>query len=223
MKTKNIILIVLILIFFFSSVFFRIKIINFVLNRFTTNSNLELSLTEREELKLLKQKNKILEVDNKNLQNNLGILNDEPKPSFVKSLIFHSNFYGDFYTTLPKDKTPYKGMNVFANGDVVVGQIIEVLDNSLKVGNLAVGSGVIVEDLETNEFLEIHALGNGLYSASLSGGSKIAVGSQIVMKGFPRAIVGEVTEVNKTGSSLTNILIQAPYNILTKDIYYVIQ
>ncbi len=222
MKNANIIYIILVLVFIFVSIFFRIKIINLILGSGAAGAAPELSIGERDELNLLRQKNKVLEKDNKNLQSNLGIVSQNQNMSVVKLLLMHSDFYGDFYTSLPKEKTPYKGMNIYANGNIVVGQVKEILDTSLKVGNLAVGIGVIAQDIETGEFMEIHALGNGLYNASIPSGSKIKIGSQIVMKGYPKAIVGEVTELNKSENSLSNVIIQAPYNILAKDIYYVI-
>ena len=66
MKSKNIIYIILILIFISMSIFFRVKLINF-LSTFPLfskeGSGKILSLNEREELNLLRQKNKALELD----------------------------------------------------------------------------------------------------------------------------------------------------------------
>jgi hypothetical protein len=120
-------------------------------------------------------------------------------------------------------KTPYVGMNIFAPDNVVVGQVDEILPNSMKIGKLGQDRTFIASSLENEESVELQSLGMGLYYGKVSGGSKISLGDTIVLKGYPKAIVGTVVEVQKGDTSLSNIFVRTPYNINNKEIFYVIQ
>jgi hypothetical protein len=57
----------------------------------------------------------------------------------------------------------------------------------------------------------------------VAAGSKISVGDQIVLKGYPKAVVGMVNEVVKNEGTLSTVFVRAPYNIYSKEILYVLQ
>jgi cell division protein FtsB len=184
---------------------------------------LELSTTERENYEILKIENQILEDENRKLRDefSVGII-DEPKaPVFM--LLGENLLYGDFFVSFPKNKSAYKGMNIFTTGNVVVGQVEEMYASSLKIGRLGQTKPFIGTDLQTEESVELRSLSNGLYFGNVSGGSKVEVGDLIVLKGYPKAVVGEVVEVNKTNTSLSNVLVRAPYNTFSKEIFYVVR
>lgn len=206
---------------------FRFRITDFVLKNyqifFHPEENIELTISEKEELVSLRVENKILRDENKKIRDEFSVATSGEEMSPVYMLLGENSFYGNFFITLPKNKTPYIGMNVFAYGNVVVGQVEEILPNSLKVSKLGQTKKFIANSLENEESIELQSLGAGLYYGTVSGGSKISVDDTIVIKGYPKAIVGSVVEVQKGDSSLSNIFVRTPYNIQQKEIFYVIQ
>lgn len=203
----------------------------FFINLFITAKNVisssktseVLTVDEREELEELRLENKILKDENFKVREefSVGLIDEVKVPVYL--LLGESTLYGDFYTSFPNGKTPYKGMNVFANGNIVVGQVEDILDTSLRVSRLGQTKTFIASSLENEETLELQSLGSGLYIGKVSGGSKILNGDTIVMKGYPKAIVGSVVEITKTNSSLSNVFVRTPYNINHKEMFYVVQ
>jgi hypothetical protein len=223
-KYFKFVLMFLVLVFiYFYSAFFTNFILYLPQKFFNLNNTESLTQTEREELASLRIENKILqdEVDRVRNEFSVGIIDEKKSPVYM--LLGESSLYGDFYISKPVDKTPYKGMNIFSNGNIVVGQVEEILNNSLKVSRLGQGKSFIASTLEDEESLELRSLGSGLYVGNVSGGSKIKVDDTVVLKGYPKAVVGKVVEVGKTNTSLSNIFVQTPYNISNKQIFYVIQ
>jgi hypothetical protein len=49
------------------------------------------------------------------------------------------------------------------------------------------------------------------------------VGDTIVLKGYPKIIVGTVVDIEENGTPLNNIFVRTPYNLNNKEIFYVIQ
>jgi hypothetical protein len=206
---------------------FRTKISDFFFlsyqNYFLNTEGKVLTPSEYEELGQLRIENKILADENKKIREefSVGIIDEVKAPVYL--LLSESYIYGDFFVSIPKDKTPYIGMNIFSSGNIVVGQVSEILTNSLKVKKLGDGKTFIAESLENEEPLELQSLGTGLYFGKASGGSKISLGDTIVLKGYPKAIVGTVVEIEKGDTALSNIFVRTPYNIDNKEIFYVIQ
>ncbi len=163
----------------------------------------KLSLSEKEELEKLRVENESLKNAIDDLKLEINLIEDGLEPTYVRMLGTNivsnlvADYYGSFYVTYPKDKTVYKGMNVYSHGNVLVGTVEEVLKTSLFVNRVGQNKSFFVESAEVDEELELGALGNGLYVGSVAAGSKISVGDQIVLKGYPKAVVGMVNEVVK--------------------------
>jgi hypothetical protein len=174
-------------------------------------------------LGVLRAENNVLRDENKKVREAFSVGDIEDTRALVYMLLGKSSIYGSFYTSLPMGKTPYVGMNIFAPDNVVVGQVDEILPNSMKIGKLGQDRTFIASSLENEESVELQSLGMGLYYGKVSGGSKISLGDTIVLKGYPKAIVGTVVEVQKGDTSLSNIFVRTPYNINNKEIFYVIQ
>lgn len=217
----------LLVVFFGVAVFYRTFFINLFFKSLSylkvDSQNVELSSSEREEFESLKIENKILQDENSKILEEFSIVDTEDTKYPVFMLLGESSLYGTFYVTLPKDRTPYKGMNIFANGNIVVGQVEEILPSALKIAKLGQNSSFIANSLENEESIELQSLGSGLYFGTVSGGSNISLGDSIVMKGYPKAIVGTVVEIEKGDTSLSNIFVRTPYNTNNKEIFYVIQ
>lgn len=190
---------------------------------FPASFELAITPTEKEEYASLKVENALLKDENKKLKEEFDVMDVIENKSPVYMLLGESSIYGDFYVSLPKEKTPYVGMNIFSTGNLVVGQVEEVLPTSLKVGKLGQNKSFIANSLENEESLELQSLGVGLYYGKVSGGSKISLGDTVVLKGYPKAIVGNVVEIQKNDTPLSNIFVRTPYNINNKEIFYVVQ
>jgi len=215
-------LLFLVIMYIFSSKitdFFFLSFQNF----FPHDADVVLTSSEYEELGKLRVENKILADENKKIRDefSVGLIDEVKSPVFL--LLSESFVYGDFFVSVPKDKTTYIGMNIFSTGNVVVGQVTEILENTLRVKKLGDGKSFIAESMENEESLELQSLGTGLYFGKVSGGSKISLGDTIVLKGYPKAVVGAVVEIEKGDTALSNIFVRAPYNLDNKEIFYVIQ
>lgn len=205
---------------------FKTEVANFLINiklKWLGTTNPELTIPEREELGALRIENKLLKNENEEVRNEFSVGAIDEKHTPVYLLLAKSDLYGDFYTTIPKDKTVYNGMNILSTGNIVIGQVIEILDNSLKVERLGQEKTFIGTSLEVDEFLELKSLSSGLYVGTVPGGSRVSVGDTIVLKGYPKAVVGTVVEITKSDTSLSNVFVRTPYNIQSKEIFYVIQ
>lgn len=212
---------------------FRVQLLGVYNNYFGSglfaSQEVELNKTEREELESLRVENETLKNNLSDLKEEINLMEDGLEPTYVKMLgrtvlgEMASNYYGSFYVTYPKDKTVYKGMNVYSHGNVLVGTVEEVLKTSLFVNRIGQNKTFFAESAEVDEELELGALGNGLYVGSVAAGSKISVGDQIVLKGYPKAVVGMVNEVVKNEGTLSTVFIRAPYNVYSKEIFYVLQ
>ena len=190
------------------------------------NENLVLSINEREELENLRVENETLKNNLKDLKEEINLIEDGLEPTYVKMLGVSAgagDFYGSFYVTYPKDKTVYKGMNIYTSSNVLVGTVEEVLKNSLFITRLGQNKSFLAESDEVKERLELSSLSNGLYVGSVAGGTKISVGDQVVLKGYPKAVVGSVSEIQKNEGTLSTVFVRAPYNIYQKQIFYVLQ
>jgi len=215
-----IVIIVLLFIFrnYFVTIFLGVK------NKFFS-SQVETSLTvsEREELNTLRVENKVLKDENTKVREEFSIGIIDESPSSIYLLLEQSSLYGDFYVTLPKNKTIYKGMNIFSSGNVVVGQVVEILPNALKIERLGQNKSFIATSMEGEEFIEFRSLSSGLYAGTVGGGSNVSLGDTIVLKGYPKAIVGTVVEIAKGDNSLSIVYVRTPYNIQKKQMFYVLQ
>lgn len=190
---------------------------------------IQLTKSERDELESLRVENGTLRDNLNDLREEINLMEDGLEPTYIKMLgrsvvgEMASDYYGSFYVTYPKDKTVYKGMNVYSHGNVLIGTVEEVLKTSLFVNRLGQNKTFFAESSEVDEELELGALGNGLYIGSVAAGSKISVGDQIVLKGYPKAVVGMVNEVVKNDGTLSTVYVRAPYNVYNKEIFYVLQ
>lgn len=208
-------------------IIFRAKVVGFYFSLkqryFLGQVQTELLLTEREELNALRVENKVLRDENKKIQDEFSIAPIDEAQSPILMLMNGSRLYGAFYSSLPKNKTPYKGMNVFSEGNVLVGTVDEILPTSMRIEKLGQNKTFVANSLENDESLELSSLGSGLYIGNAPSGSKISLGDTMVQKGYPKAIIGTVVEVQKGDSSLSNVFVRTPYNIDDKEIFYVIQ
>lgn len=220
--TLALFVVVVVLIFVFKAYFIDI-FLSIDTNLFKKETDIILNLTEREELNSLREQVKVLKDENTKIKQSMFTEDESEKPSPVMLLLGESSFYGDFYVNLPKDKTPYKGMNIFVTGNIVVGQVDIILKNSLKISRLGQNKSFIANSLENEESLELRSFGSGLYAGQTTGGSKISLGDTIVLKGYPKAIVGSVVEVAKGDNSLSTVYVRTPYNINNKELFYVLQ
>lgn len=212
---------------------FRVQLLgvynNYLGSGLLGSKELQLSKSERDELESLRVENETLKNNLADLKEEINLMEDGLEPTYVKMLgrtvlgEMASNYYGSFYVTYPKDKTVYKGMNVYSHGNVLVGTVEEVLKTSLFVNRIGQNKTFLAESAEADEELELGALGNGLYAGSIAAGSKISVGDQIVLKGYPKAVVGMVNEVVKNDGTLSTVFVRAPYNVYNKEIFYVLQ
>jgi cell shape-determining protein MreC len=227
-KNKSVyIKIVALFIFFVAAIIFRQKFISSLLSFyqiFFPVAEVEiLTQTEKEELAALRVENKILKDENKKLNEEFLISDVDEQKSVVQMLLGESQLYGDFFVNIPQKKTPYVGMSILSSGNIVVGQVEEILPNALKVRRMGTGKTFIGNSLESEESIELSSLGVGFYVGKVSGGSKIVVGDTIVLKGYPKIIVGTVVDIEENGTPLNNIFVRTPYNLNNKEIFYVIQ
>jgi cell shape-determining protein MreC len=187
-----------------------------------------LGQSEKEELERLRVENETLKNNIADLKEEINLIEDGLEPTYIKMLggvvgESAADYYGSFYVTYPKDKTVYRGMNVYTSGNVLVGTVEEVLKTSLFVTRLGQNKTFLAESAEVDEQLELSSLGSGLYMGSIAAGSKISVGDQIYLKGYPRAVVGMVGEIVKNEGTLSTVYVRAPYDIYKKEIFYVLQ
>jgi cell shape-determining protein MreC len=219
--------IILIFIFFILALIFRTQFTGFVFNFykkvFPMDSALVLTPDEREELGQLRVENKVLKDENKKVRQEFSVGEIDEKKATVYMLLGQSTIYSDFYVSLPEDKTPYVGMNIFSSGNVVIGQVAEILSNSLKIKRLGQDKTFIANSLENDDPVELQSLSDGLYFGKVSGGSKIVTGDTIVMKGYPKAVVGTVVDIQKGDAAQSTIYVRAPYDLNNKEIFYVLQ
>lgn len=217
----------MLVIFFGLAIFYKQFLVNIYLQTaqyfFGDESLVDLTLTEREELLILRTENVVLKDEISQIRQEFQITDFEEVKSPVYLLIGENTFYGNFFISIPKNKTPYKGMNIFSSGNIVIGQVEEIYPNTLKASKLGQNKAFIATSLENDESVEFRSLGSGLYIGTVSGGSKVSLGDTIVLKGFPKAIVGAVVEIEKKESSLMYIYVRTPYNISKKEIFYVLQ
>jgi hypothetical protein len=213
-------LLVLVFVFksFFTNFFINIKEKYFYIDRTVAPTTAEL-----EELSYLRVQNQLQREELQLVREEFSMNYPEENVSPVYLLLARSTIYGDFYVTLPKDKTAYKDMNIFSTGNIVVGQVAEVLSNSLRIEPLGQDKSFIGTSLEGDESVELKSQSLGLYTGNISGGSKIALGDSIVLKGYPKAIVGVVVEISEDQSALSTIYVRTPYSLQTKEIFYVLQ
>jgi len=218
----GLVIVFLILIFVFKS-FFTNFFLNLKERYFYIDRTLAPTSAELEELSYLRVQNQLQREELQMVREEFSINYPEENVSPVYLLLARSTIYGDFYVTLPKDKTAYKDMNIFSTGNIVVGQVVEVLDNSLRIEPLGQDKSFIGTSLEGDESVELKSQSLGLYTGNISGGSKIALGDSIVLKGYPKAIVGVVVEITEDQSALSTIYVRTPYSLQTKEIFYVLQ
>lgn len=198
-------------------------------NIWKTDVEIKISLNEKEELEKLRVENLTLKNNLDDLKDEINLMEDGLEPTYIKMLgdnlltNLAAGYYGSFYTTYPKDKTVYKGMNVYTHGNVLVGTVEEVFKTNLFVTRLGQNKTFLAESAEVDEEMELSSVGNGLYVGQIAAGSKVSVGDQVVLKGYPKAIVGMVGEIIKNEGTLSTVYIRAPYNIYTKEIFYVLQ
>lgn len=217
-------LLIFLLVFIF---YFKSSIINNILiisQKYFYKENLILIIpSEKEELESLRIESKLLKVENQKLREEYVVSDLEDKPAFVYLILGESTLYGDFYVSVPKGKTTYKGMNIFSTGNILVGKVSEISEYFMKVVRLGTDKSFIVSTLESEETFELHSLSSGLYVGSVSGGNKTSVGDVVVLKGYPKAVVGTVVEIVKGDSALSNVFVRTPYNINNKEFFYVTQ
>lgn len=227
-KSKSIYIKILALsIFFVTAIIFREKFVSGILSFyqifFPVDVVENLSLSEKEELESLRVENKILKDENKKLNDEFLVSDVDEQKSVVQMLLSESQLYGDFFVNIPQKKTPYVGMSILSSGNIVVGQVEEILSNSLKIRRMGTGKTFIGNSLESEESIELSSLGVGFYIGKVSGGSKMAVGDTIVLKGYPKVIVGTVVDIEENDTPLNNIFVRTPYNLNNKEVFYVIQ
>ena len=217
------------IIIFILSFIFKNKLTEWVGGKYVdmmfTNSmtRVKLQESERVELERLRVENVTLKNQMNDIRKEINLMEDGLSPTYVEMLAKEMSFYGSFYVTYPKDKTVYKGMNIFSHGNVVVGQVEEVFPNSLFVSRLGQNKTFLAESADVKEQLELSSLGSGLYVGQMTGGSKISVGDSIVLKGSPKAVIGTVSEIAKGENTVSTIYVRAPYNIYEGEIFYVLQ
>ncbi len=228
-QNKNIkyLKIFLLVLFFVVATIFHVQFINLFFSAYQKfypiREDTKITETEKEELGRLRVENNLLKDENKKIREGFSVGGFDESKSLIYMLLGESSLYGDFYTSFPKNKTPYVGMNIFSEGNIAIAQVSEILPNSLKVKRLGQGKTFIATSLETEESLELKSFGIGLYSGTVAGGSKISLGDTVVLKGYPKAVVGTVVEIEKSSTSLSNVFVRTPYNIANKEIFYVIQ
>ncbi len=183
----------------------------------------EISQTEKDELSSLRLKNNVLEIENRKLHETFLADNSVIKPSFVKFLLGPSTLYGDFYVSLPDSKTVYVGMNLYTSNNIVVAQVDNIFPNSLRATYLGQNKSFIATAQESGESLELRSLGSGLYFAKTPSTNSVNVGEPVVLKGFPKAIVGEVVEIKKGEDSISNVFVRSPQDLSKVEIFYVSQ
>jgi cell division protein FtsB len=231
--TKKIVFILLAVFLFALLLWYRVFLLDiffgFYTRHFTSNISTELSLSERGELEKLRVENETLKNDLDDLKSEINLMEDGLEPTYIRMISggfgsgIASDFYGSFYVTYPKDKTVYKGMNIYSHGNVLVGNVEEVYKDSLFVTRLGQNKSFLAESSEVDEQLELSSLGSGLYVGNIAAGSKISVGDQVVLKGYPKAVVGTVSEITKNEGTFSLVYVRAPYNVFEKEIFYVLQ
>lgn len=185
----------------------------------------KMSLPEKQQLieenALLQSQSQLLSVENKRLENELSLLATDTVRIPIRLAGGASRVYGSTYILDDKRVSMYEGKYVYARGDVLVGSLGASEGNFLKLNFLGSGQAFIAEVLSTGEIVELTSSGVGFYKGTLPKSSQVAVGETIVMKGFPKAIVGTVSSVETDSSSLTTMWVRAPINILKTEIFYV--
>jgi cell shape-determining protein MreC len=173
-----------------------------------------------ETLSLLQSQVQMLEQENKRLEAELGFRDLENPQIPVRVLSEHSQIYKTTFVQLAG--TPAQvGSFVYARGGVVVGTIAEISNNIGKVDFLGNKDKFIAEVASTGELLELSGSGLGYYTGSIPKSSSVISGSLITLKGYPKSIVGTVSSLEDSGTSLYTVWVRAPLNIAKVDIFYV--
>jgi cell shape-determining protein MreC len=164
----------------------------------------------------------LLRDENKKLLNELGIRaenEDSKKPLLVLSS--KSTLYGNLYMKNDKSLNLYEGMYVYGSSNLVVGTISNIYDKYIQVNFLGQKEKFTAEIIDSGELIELTSSGLGLYTGSLPKSSKLETGQTVAMKGYPKAIVGNISQIEEDNTSVNIIWIRSPLNISKMDILYV--
>ena len=189
-----------------SSVKFKKTLINENLNlknqineNFTLNANYHSILNENIKLK------EILDRKIENIPMILGNIISKKSNSI----------YSSFIIDLGAEQGIYLNKKVFAFGNIPIGKIIEVYDNSAKVilfSSPGEKTEVIIE--KENIFMEITGRGGGNFEMILPRDFVLEIGKEIILPGSYPYLIGKVeTIISDPRDSFQKALITSPINI----------
>jgi cell shape-determining protein MreC len=222
-KNKSIIFLFIFIIFIFLVfAFFRKSLIQKYTQIYSNLSkNQEINLSLQESVNLLTVQINSLKEENKRLENELSLNNDDTSKIPLRSIAKNSSLYGNFYLEKPENINFYIGMYVYGRDNIIIGTIEEIFENSVRVSFLAQQQKLITEIIERNEILEIESSGVGMYKGLIPKSSEIQIGDTATLKSSMQSIIGNVVAIDEDNTSIKTIWIRAPYNISKNYIFYV--
>lgn len=178
------------------------------------------SVTSSEELLLLRAQTEILTQENRRLEQELGLRPLDLEQAPVRLMTERSKIYSTTYvdTTGININT---GSYIYANQNVVAGNIDSVEGNIAKVIFLGNKEKFLAEIVKSGEIIELSGNGIGYYKGSVPKTDTLQVGDTIALKGYPKSIVGTITSIENDDTSVSTIWVRSPINLLKIDIFYV--
>lgn len=180
------------------------------------------SISLSEENSVLKSQLTTLIQENHRLETELGLRSLDDKKVPVRLLVAGSHIYGSAFLDV-KGVSVQNGDYVYAQGNVVAGNLELVDNNQGRINFLGSHDRFLAEIVSTGEILELSGNGIGYYQGNIPHSDSIAVGETIALKGYPQSIVGTITAVEDNGTSISTIWVRSPVNLFNKSIFYVNQ
>lgn len=174
----------------------------------------------QEDIQSLKDSLLVVSEQNRRLEKELGFVDLEKRQIPVKLLAAKSRVYGNAFLNV-EGLNVYPGDFVYARGGVLAGTVSSVEEGVARLDFLGSKDKFIAEILSTGELIELNGSGIGYYKGQLPKTSNIQSGEIIVMKGFPKAIVGIVGSVEDSETSLYSVWVRSSINLSKLEIFYV--
>lgn len=172
-------------------------------------------------LEILESQNKILESENKRLQDEQNFKQTTTYSEPLKLLGEISKIYGAMHISKPKSIQVYEGKYIYGPDGVVIGSIMAVNSENLKVGLFGQLEPFIAQVVEKDESIQLVSSGLGLYRGEVPKSSELSIGMTVQTRGYPKAALGTISQIDENQTSVNTVWVRAPYDFSKLDIFYV--